>query len=75
MDRADIQNAVKEICKTMASPTVGCRRKLKRLARYLITNPRVVSKFEYQNRAESLDGYSDSDWAGCRKSAKSTVGE
>ena len=39
MDRSDIQNAVKEVCKTMAKPTVGCRRKLKRLARYLLGSP------------------------------------
>ena len=46
MDRSDIQNAVKEVCNTMAKPTVGCRRKLKRLARYLLGSPRVVCKYE-----------------------------
>ncbi len=58
----------------MASPTVGDRRKLKRLARYLKEHPRVVSKYRYQKRQKEATGYSDSDWAGCRRTAKSTSG-
>ena len=58
----------------MAKPTAGCRRNFKRLARYLLGSPRVVCKYEYQERPEGVDGYSDSDWAGCKKSGKSTSG-
>jgi len=73
-DRVDIQYAVKELCRNMSKPTVGDRRKLKRLVRYLKGYPRLVSQFHYQQRLQELDGYSDSDWAGCKATAKSTSG-
>ena len=49
-DRLDIQYAVKEICRGMANPTVGDKRKLKRLGRYLKGQPRLVSEFGWQGR-------------------------
>ena len=58
----------------MSSPTVGAVGKLKRLARYLKGMPRVVSKFWFQGRQEAIDGYSDSDWAGCKQTATPTIG-
>ena len=73
-DRSDIQYAAKEICRGMASPTRGHVKKLRRLARYLIDAPRVVWFFKYQGNCEQLDVYSDSDWAGCRRTARSTTG-
>ena len=74
LDRADIQYAVKGICRGMARPTLGDKRKLKRLARYLKENPRVVSMSPFQGRPGEFDGFSDSDWAGCHGTAKSTSG-
>ena len=74
VDRMDIQNAVKEMCKNMTQPTVGDWRKLKRLARYLKGKPRTVSQYKYQERPQFVDGFSDSDWAGCKKTARSTSG-
>ena len=74
LDRPDIQYATKEICRAMATPTVGDRRKLKRLARYLLERPRMVSRFDFQGEQGEVSGYSDSDWAGCRRTAKSTSG-
>ena len=50
LDRPDIQFAVKESCRGMAAPVVGDRRKLKRLARYLLEVPRLVSTFPSQVR-------------------------
>ncbi len=41
-DRTDIQYAVKEVCRGMAKPTVGHKRKRKRVARYLRGRQRVV---------------------------------
>ena len=73
-DRVDIQYAVKEICRGMAKPMVRHKRMLKRLARYLVGKPRLVSKFPMQDAGNELWGYSDSDWAGCKKTAKSTSG-
>ena len=74
LDRPDIQFATKELCRGMANPTVGDKRKLKRLARYLIEMPRIVSKFAFQEEPHELTGFSDSDWAGCKKTSKSTSG-
>jgi len=74
VDRADIQFAVKELCKSMAKPTVGDKRKLKRLARYLVGRPRLVSRYDWQERQGELTGFSDSDWAGCKRTARSTSG-
>ena len=58
----------------MATPTRADVRKLRRLGRYLITRPRVVIEYPYQRHEEEVSGYSDSDWAGCRRTAKSTSG-
>ena len=73
-DRADVQYAVKEICRGMANPTKGDWRKLKRLGRYLVGKPRVVLQYKSQGRQSIAWGFSDSDWAGCKRTAKSTSG-
>ena len=73
-DRIDIQYAVKELSRAMAAPTVGDWKKLKRLGRYLVGKPRVVTSYPWQEEGKELTGYSDSDWAGCKKTAKSTSG-
>ena len=74
LDRPDIQFATKEVCRGMSSPTRGDVSKLRRLARYLILKPRSVMKYRFQSLCMELSGYSDSDWAGCRRTAKSTSG-
>ena len=72
--RGDIQHAVKELCRGMAAPTRGECKKIRRLARYLIGRPRVVMHCLFQRPGQEVSGYSDSDWAGCRRTAKSTSG-
>ena len=47
---------------------------LKRICRYLICCPRMVHSYRWQDEPSSLTVYSDSDWAGCRESRKSTSG-
>ena len=64
-DRGDIQYSVKEICRTMANPTKGGKRKIKRLVRYLVRRPRVVWRFDWQGKENRITVYTDSDWAGC----------
>ena len=73
-DRMDIQYAVKEISREMAKPTRGGMRKLKRLGRYLVGKPRVVTEYPWQEEGKNIKGYSDSDWGGCKKTGKSTSG-
>ena len=73
-DRMDIQFATKEICRGMCNPTKGDLKKLRRLGRYLKSVPRVVVKYCWQVDVEDMSGFSDSDFAGCRHTAKSTSG-
>jgi hypothetical protein len=75
-DRPDIQYSVKEICRRMAKPVKSDWNKLVRLARYLKGSSRLVWSYCWQSEADvtAPDGFSDSDWAGDRKSGKSTSG-
>ena len=58
----------------MAAPTRGDLKALRRLARYLVYTPRVVWHYAWQEPTSELSMYSDSDWAGCRHTARSTSG-
>lgn len=73
-DRPDIQYTTKEVCREMSKPTVGSLRRLRRIGQYLKRRPRLVWNFEMQEWCGLLDRYTDSSWAGCRKSRKSTSG-
>ena len=73
-DRSDIQYQVKELCRFMSDPTEAYWLMLKRLARYLIAHPRVIVKFEYQGKVDVVDAWTDTDYAGCHESRKSTSG-
>ena len=73
-DRVDLQFASKECSRRMSSPKNGDWAALKRIGRYLLGRPRVVTRFEWQDKPTSLTVYSDSNWAGCRETRKSTSG-
>ena len=73
-DRPDIQYAVKKLATSMSKPTNRNWQELKRLGRYLKGEPRLVIKYNWQNPISVLTAYSDSDWAGDKKSRKSTSG-
>ena len=72
-DRTDIQYATKECCHGMAAPQVHHYSSLERLARYLIGRPRMVWRYLCQ-QSEEVKVYSDSNWAGCKRTARSTSG-
>jgi hypothetical protein len=66
-DRSDVQYAANQVSRGMARPTVGGRRMVKRIARYLVGAERVV--WRYGDLGEDglemrVDVYVDSDWAG-----------
>jgi hypothetical protein len=73
-DRPDIQFATKETSRGMANPTEGDWAKLKRLARYIKTVPKIVQWFVWQEMPKDIVCFTDSDWAGCRRTRKSTSG-
>ena len=72
-DRIDVQFACKEICRSMAHPTAHAWKSLKRLCRYLTSAPRLVYDFP-QQVIGGIDVYTDTDWAGCPRTRKSTSG-
>ena len=73
-DCPDVQYATKEICREMSAPTEGSWARLKHLVRYLLMREKAVYRYEWLYEEPSLDQYSDSDWAGCRRTRKSTTG-
>ena len=59
----------------MSNPSEGDLVAIKRLCRYLQGLPRVVQRIDFGDRLPSIvEAYVDSDWAGCRKTRKSTRG-
>ena len=73
-DRADVQFCTKEGCREMATPTRRALAALKRTVRYLVQAPRVVQKFDFQHLPSSVQAWSDTDYAGCQRTRKSTSG-
>ena len=76
LDRRDIQYAVKEAARHMSQPRQCDMKAVKTLAAYLQTHPtvgRVVTCDPPSATGEwSIELYSDSDWAGCLESRRST---
>ena len=73
-DRPEVQYAVKEVARRMATPRRSDWGLLKRLGRYLVGTPRVKFQYYWQQIPKYLDVYVDSDWAGCKGSCRSTSG-
>ena len=58
----------------MAKPVSADWCLLKRIAKYLIGSPRAVWRYYWQAAPSRTDAYVDSDWAGCKHTARSTSG-
>ena len=71
-DRMDMQFAAKEISRFMSKPEEQDWRSAKRLARYLKDNKRMVIEYKFQELPEKIVMWSDSDFAGCRRTRRST---
>ena len=74
LDRPDLSFASKEVARGMAKPLQGDVVNLKRAIRYLRAVPEFKIKFPFQSKPVKLTGYSDSDWAGCVRTRRSTSG-
>ena len=74
LDRPDLQYSSKECSRVMSAPMNRHWELLKRIARYLIHAPRLVHVYRWQDMPKHLTAFSDSDWAGCRETRKSTSG-
>ena len=73
-DRPDLQYAVKELSRNMSAPRIKDHEALKRVGRYLLHRPRVTFLYEWQSPPKELTIFTDTDWAGCRTTRKSTSG-
>jgi hypothetical protein len=73
LDRPDISQATKELCRRMSAPRATDLRALSRVARYLAGAGRVVYEYPWQSRPV-LRVYTDSDFAGCIATRLSTSG-
>ena len=74
-DRPDLKYVSKLCSQCMAVPTVKAWRLMKRVARYIKKYPRAVCVFKWgHSESAKLWIASDSDWAGDRRTRKSTSG-
>ena len=73
-DRSDIQYSVKELARSMSCPTQRSWRGLIKLGKYLKTHDRSGYRFCYQEMPDELTVWTDTDYAGCKKTRKSTSG-
>ena len=73
-DRVDIQYPAKEACRAMNDPGEEDVRRLEHVTRFLQGAGRLIMRYDWQEEKATLTGYSDSDWAGCRRTSQSTSG-
>ena len=74
VDRADMQFAVKESARAMSRPKAGRWQLLRRISKHLTRKPRPVMYFPWQSEEATVTTFTDSDWAGCCRTARSTSG-
>ena len=74
LDDPRISFASKVISQGMAKPNEEGEGRIKRVIRYMKGEPGCEWNFVWQRRPTHLVGYSDSDWAGCPRTRRSTSG-
>ena len=73
-DRSDIQFSVKELARSMSAPTRGSWKGLVKLGKYLKGHSRSGYLYVYQEKPKDLTIWTDTDYAGCKRTRKSTSG-
>ena len=74
IDSPDIMFAVKKLARKMSKPDNADLESMRRLERFLKGRPRSVTWYRYQEERNTLEVFTDSDWAGCRVTKRSTSG-
>ena len=74
MDRPDVMYQTKECMRCMASPTLQDEINLKRIIRYLMAVPRRPMHYPWRPLDSDIEVFVDSDFAGCVRTRKSTLG-
>lgn len=73
-DRPDLSLASNMVARSMSNPMRGDEVKMKRLLRYLQGRPVCTVHYAFQPRSQPYFLYTDSDWASCRQTRRSTSG-
>ena len=73
-DRVDSQHPCKECSRRMPNPRQGDWAALRRIGRYLKRLPMLVQHFSWQSMPETVNVFTDSDWAGCRATCRTISG-
>ena len=73
-DRPDLLFSSKEIARGMSSPEKRHQPALKRACRYLLRAREVAWVFQKQRWPGLVKAWSDSDWAGCQVTRRSSTG-
>ena len=71
-DRPELAFAAKEVARCMSGPDEAAWQALKRAVRFCMGHPRVIWEFVRQAPVQFLDVWSDSDFAGCLRTRRST---
>ena len=74
LDRPDIGFATKETMRKLSAPTQSDMSALKKVGKFLMGKPRMISHFRFGERNQPLIVEGDSDHAGCLRTRKSTSG-
>ena len=72
LDRPEIQFTCKELARHMQGPRQSNLKALKRLVRFLKGQPRCILTYARQRDQDVVALYSDSNWAGCKVTRRST---
>ena len=72
LDRPEMQFTAKECARGMSNPTERHWQLLKRATRFLVTAPRIIWSWKRQRWPSKVTGFSDTDWAGCPVTRRST---
>ena len=67
----------KELCREFAVPTRNSYLRLKRVGRYLVGRPRLISEYLWGSGVgedDVMDIFVDTDFAGCKETRRSTSG-
>ena len=71
-DRSDFQFSLKELAGSMSSPTRGAWKGFLKLGKYLQNQCRSGCRYPYQDYLKELTVWTDTDYAGCKMTRKST---
>ena len=74
IDKPDLIYASKECSRKMSCPQNGNLAAMKRIGWHLLSRPRIVHMFRWQEQLDGITAYGDSNWTACPRTRKSMSG-